>query len=344
MIKTNTSFTMASPSLIPPTLEDLISWNTESAVSDILQFILDNYTMKTDSDYLFKDENLEYKLIDVFNKIIRLNETSILEALIINLPQSLGLDLNSYEERLIEKASQELSLGSFLLLMENGMVLSQEQKDQTLIRACENGHNEFVEKLIELGADPNAYIEIKKQIIKKGNRGGFGSKSGSKPPEYKIIIHSALSFAIDIDSDSSESDLVLCLLNAGANPNAHEGLALGAASKVSSDKIFKSLIDAGADVVGCKVQLIKNAIENKNVELIELLLDHGADVSDITHGEIRKLAKRCDVNLLRKLVERGLDISGLKPDHPRIRIQEISSYLTELGMNPNDICELLVPY
>ena len=325
---------------IPSFLEDILISSRAPYADDVLKFITDNYTIKTDSDFIFKDGAKEYKLIDVFDKIIKADKRSIFETMIKDLPQSLGLDLSLHEALFMKIALDENAFGIILTLIQNGSILSQEQKDKILVHACENGYGDLSKELIEMGADPNAFIEAKKRIGDGAFRAGRGGRSsqGSNSSRYISTITSALSAAIDYESEP----LVNYLLNSGANPNAHNGLALVTASKIFYEAIFQALINGGADVLGCKEPLIRNAIEHKNVELIDLLLENGADISYLTHRDIKKLIKRCNVDLLRKLAERGLDISLMKPLNPEVRVREIASYLQELGMDIEGICDLMV--
>ncbi|CAO2653999.1 Nn.00g107320.m01.CDS01 [Neocucurbitaria sp. VM-36] len=178
-------------------------------------------------------------------------------------------------------------------LLENGWRCEIHKKDslgfQPLYYACEGGQEEIVDALLRAGADIN-YVN-----------------DSDKP----AALHAAAS--------NSHSDIVMTLLNNGANVDAtspDRGTALYAAAANADNEILKLLLDRGAKVNiigGASRRALNIAAFNGNLEAVCILIERGADIDpneDYWYGSALGAAAR-----------RGHD--------------DVAKFLLSHGWNPN---------
>ena len=126
-----------------------------------------------------------------------------------------------------------------------------ENKDSVFIRncisCCEVNFNSVC---------AGGYVELCKFMIKTGS-----------------AVNSALRFA----SRKGRLEVIKLLLEAGADVNANNNLALGASRKGHLE-VVKVLLEAGADVHAEDDYALRRASRNGNLEVVRCLLDAGANV------------------------------------------------------------------
>lgn len=110
---------------------------------------------------------------------------------------------------------------------------------------------------------------------------------------------------------ATETRTFRCLLNHGANVNAHKGHALVEASRAGQSELVQFLLASGANVKMAPALLY--AVTSRNTEITELLLDGGADPNAqmVQYGyPLQAAACHGAVDVVKLLLSRGADVNA----------------------------------
>jgi len=162
-----------------------------------------------------------------------------------------------------------------------------------LIKACGQGDAGKVSRLIDMGADPNAFngdpefkFSALMVAVEHPSVVAVLLKRGANPQLTGMNGLTSASFAAAMNAKSLQ-----LLLDAGASPNAiaKESAPLSAAASSGRFDCVKLLLDRGADVRyrsadgicafdGVLLRMFVKPPER--LKMLQLLLDHGADIND----------------------------------------------------------------
>jgi len=162
-----------------------------------------------------------------------------------------------------------------------------------LLHACEEGRTEIVELLIEYGADINFNTDKNKEI-------------------YHFEIEELTPIMKASHNDNNE--IVLLLLNKGADIKNYGDKLLFNAVNNGSIEIIKILLERGVDIKKCCDRLLLNAVKNGHLEIIKLLLECGADIKKCCEGLLLNAVKNDNLEIIKLLLECGADHKLLKED------------------------------
>ena len=163
-------------------------------------------------------------------------------------------------------------------------------KDPKLIQsAARKGYDEIVVILLKAGADANKVLPI---VIAQGNKEltTLAITSGAKAEDPKLI-HSA--------TINGFNDIVLLLIEAGANPN--DGVKLAVAN--NKPTILKTLVEANAKVDD--KNLLIASVKHNNTILTGILLKNGADPQDALNPAVKSNAHK----VLKQLITAGVEVT-----------------------------------
>jgi ankyrin repeat protein len=164
--------------------------------------------------------------------------------------------------------AMEDNLETARLIINNGADINYSQYEKTILdRACKYSSIQFIEYLLELGADPNsnnnsALVEvIKRQDI--------------------VIIKLLLGKISDINADDSVAmaeaaiqdnlEIVKLLVESGSNVNSNEWSILGVASELGHLDIIQYLVNCGANTNDDNILI--DAVCSKNIDVVQFFLD-----------------------------------------------------------------------
>ncbi|KAE8553411.1 hypothetical protein EYB25_004793 [Talaromyces marneffei] len=187
--------------------------------------------------------------------------------------------------------------------------------------ACERGHIEIVQLLLEKGGDVNAeggeygnalqaaaqggYLDIVRLLLEKG------ADVNAEGGEYGNALQAA--------AQGGYLDIVRLLLEEGADVNAEggeHGNALQAAAQGGYLDIVRLLLEKGADVNaegGEYGNALQAAAQGGYLDIVRLLLEKGADVN-AEGGEygnaLQAAAQGGYLDIVRLLLEKGADVNA----------------------------------
>ncbi|KAH8817586.1 ankyrin repeat-containing domain protein [Flagelloscypha sp. PMI_526] len=195
-----------------------------------------------------------------------------------------------------------------------------------LHHASEVGDLEFMQVLIEMGADVNAGEEFDGSVLQAGARSGKlevvrflvdkGADVNTRGGRYGSALHAGAYFR-------GELDVVCFLVEQGADVNAsggEYGSALQVAAYWGNLEIVRFLIENGADVNACGGEngsALHAAIcaITGSVEIVRLLVESGADVNADGGHNGSQLLSACRIGggkpeIARFLIENGADLNA----------------------------------
>lgn len=142
------------------------------------------------------------------------------------------------------------------------------QKD--LVEAIKAQDVKKVRKLIESGADPTT--------------------------EETAIIYA---------SEGHSLNIMIQLIEAGADVHAWNDSALRSAAKNGNNGMVTILLDAGADVDAMDSQALKLAVEGGYEDVVESLIDAGSSVSNLKNPPLAAALKNKNNNIIKMLTDAG---------------------------------------
>jgi hypothetical protein len=117
--------------------------------------------------------------------------------------------------------------------------------------------------------------------------------------------------ALSVASAKGHEAIVQTLLDAGADVNADDGMALHAASVGGHDAVIQKLLDAGADVnAGNGVALHAASIRGRE-EIVQKLLDAGADINARDGIALRVASDEGHKAVVQTLLDAGAEESAV---------------------------------
>ena len=195
--------------------------------------------------------------------------------------------------------------------------------NQELYRESVSGHLKEVERLLDNGADVNAYggqrgnalyaaaseglEEVVKLLLKRG--ADVNAKGGS----YGNALQAASC------SSGDNVEVVKLLLERGADVNAQGGLygsALQAAVTKDHEEVIRLLLERGTDVNaqgGLYGNALRAASSRGHEEVVKLLLERGADVNaqgGLYGSALQAAAAKGHEEVVKLLLERGADVNA----------------------------------
>lgn len=343
--------------------------NNDAFFTDDKNIKRHNFINKKIANFIFIDIDLSFiknkTLIYYFDRVTE-NATKAVQ-LIINKPRRKAEALKKLDELLIDSRSLKVTLSDELIdyFYKNEYLLKDYDRP---IEECiykRKGYNlflytlfdesydaDYVEKLIEKGADVNAFdtdgMTPLMYAAKIGNikKSEFLLKHGANLNLYaKNNFGNALVLAVK----SGNIELVDLLLNNGANVN--EGgyynitpLMLACYSK--NIEIAELLIGHGADVNAINrfydEPVIVNAIQSGCEKLVELLIAHGARSDSYVTGDTPVLVFATDRKIIRLLVAHGANINAVDRNGKNMLTmacergnEALAEFLINEGMNVN---------
>ncbi|XP_068726077.1 ankyrin repeat and protein kinase domain-containing protein 1-like [Montipora capricornis] len=195
-----------------------------------------------------------------------------------------------------------------------------QQRETALHVAAENGHSEFCEFLLEIGADKDqkdvrvkiplhlaaagGHLDVVRLLVEAGSNLDNIDKFGKQPLMYAVA--------------GAHVETVKFLLETGSSVTSGRNWhALHEACKVGSPELVQILIDAGARVNnprhysgGAPWSPLHIAVRHGNLDCIKLLIKAGADVNSINagrHTPLHEAAYRGYENVIQELLLHGAD-------------------------------------
>jgi ankyrin repeat protein len=184
-----------------------------------------------------------------------------------------------------------------------------------LMYACQNGHIHIVECLLNAGANYNIY---------DGSPIAFTYRKGHKD----IIEGSPMQFACQ----NGHKDIVELLFDKGAHPPVaganRDVYPLLYACLEGHKDIVELLLDRGADIrrQGREESALLVACQEGHLDIVELLLNRGADIHENSEECLLAACKNGHLQTVKLLLDRGADIhamygvarAALKGSHPEV--------------------------
>lgn len=160
-----------------------------------------------------------------------------------------------------------------------------------------HGYRAVVEVLLEGGTDPN-----------------FLSSAINNDQDYDISAESTWG-ALEIAARVGDVEILELLLNARADVNANDGVALRHAVQHGHEKIVKLLLNSGADAgVGDGIAL-RWVARRGNANIVKLLLDAGADANATDGIALRQATNPSHEKIVEALLNSCADVNARRdPD------------------------------
>ncbi len=214
---------------------------------------------------------------------------------------------------------------------------------EELIRASEEGDEEYVKWLLERGADVNAatsdgvttlhiavregFIELVRLLLEHGADAEVVDSKGNRPrdlasEEIKEVIFEHYARGKDLGeeliraSEEGDEEYVKWLLERGANVNAATSdgnTALHWAARKGSSELVKILLEHGADPAVSNSEGKKPYQFAESEEIKEVIFEHYARGKDLGE-ELIRASEEGDEEYVKWLLERGADVNAATSD------------------------------
>ncbi len=188
-------------------------------------------------------------------------------------------------------------------LINNGLDVSHNSGDISLIKSAEKGYTEIVDMLIDAGITPSIHNN---QPVRSA------MCNGHLETALFLIKHGA-----DVNADDNSAlrlaalhgytKQVKFLIHNGADITVRDNVAIRTASENGHKEIVKMLIDAGADVNADDNDALYGAIGNGHLDIVRLLIDAGVDISSIVNKVLSHAILRGQPDILEFLI----NVSGV---------------------------------
>lgn len=169
---------------------------------------------------------------------------------------------------------------------------SVESKARALVTAVGRGYREVVEVLLENGTDPNR------------------SSSAINNDQYYDISSQNTWLGLEVAARVGHVEILKLLLNAGANVNAKDGIALRQAVEHENGEIVELVLNSGADANAMDGIALRCMVTRGNEKIVELLLNYGANASANDGTALRQATKHGHEKIVELLLNAGANANA----------------------------------